>query len=198
MTAVRATWEGAPAPQVTERRDAARAATDRLRLTLTDAHEQLIGLWRDRAHEHLGYGAGLPGWQAYLSAEFGELLHVLPTAEQLGAMTAAGMTQREVAAPFGVSLGKVNGLLRSRAAAAGSAAPAPSAEPAAVPTYVTVARTVAAAGTKGLTIPQVQRRLGWTYGATSGALSRAERRSLVVRPAGLEQRGGFRPYTAPH
>jgi hypothetical protein len=61
---------------------------------------------------------------------------------------------------------------------------------------VIVAGVVAAAGVKGLTIPQAMRRLGWTYGATSGALSRAERRGLVTRPAGLEQRGGYRPYTA--
>lgn len=168
---------------------AARAGTDRLRLTLTDAHEQLIGLWRTRAHEALGYGAGLPGWTAYLAAEFGELLHVLPTVDQLGAMVDAGMTQREVAAPFGVSLGKVNGLLKAR-----SAAPAPAPVVDDRPTYLRVAEVVAAAGVKGLTIPQAQRRLGWTYGATSGALSRAERRGLVTRPEHLDQRGGFRPY----
>jgi hypothetical protein len=63
------------------------------------------------------------------------------------------------------------------------------------PTYAIVADAVAAAGAKGLTIPQAQRRLGWTYGATSGALSRAERRGLLHRPAHLEQRGGYRPYT---
>lgn len=173
--------------------DTARAATDRLRLTLTDAHEQLIALWVSRAHEALGYGAGAAGWAAYCAAEFGELLNVLPTPEQLGAMADAGMPQRAIAAPFGVSLGKVNGALRARAAAP---APAPPAE--VVPSYVRVAQVVTAAGARGLTIPQVQRRLGWTYGATSGALSKAERRGLVCRPAALEQRGGFRPYTAPH
>jgi hypothetical protein len=61
-----------------------------------------------------------------------------------------------------------------------------------------VADAVAAAGAKGLTIPQAQRRLGWTYGATSGALSRAERKGLVFRPADLPQRTGYRPYVVPH
>jgi hypothetical protein len=183
------------APQVAVRQDldvaAARAATDRLRLTLTDAHEQLIGLWTSGAHEALGYGAGVAGWSAYCAAEFGELLHVLPTAEQLAAMAAAGMPQRALSAPFGVSLGKVNGLLK--------AAPAPAAPVADVrPAHVQVAAVVAAAGARGLTIPQVMRRTGRSYGSASGALSRAERQGLVIRPAGLAQRGGFRPYTAPH
>jgi hypothetical protein len=176
---------------------AARAATDRLRLTLTDAHEQLIGLWRQRAHVALNYGEGLPGWTAYLAAEFGELLHVLPTVDQLGAMVDAGMTQREAAAPFGVSLGKVNGLLQARRASQEILrAPAGESEPPAanLPAHVRVAALVAAAGARGLTIPQAQRRTGWTYGATSGALSRAERRGLVARPADVAPRGGFRPY----
>lgn len=172
---------------------AARAATDRLRLTLTDAHEQLIGLWSARAHEVLGYGAGVPGWSAYVTAEFGELLQVLPTADQLGAMADAGMPQRAIAAPFGVSLGKVNGRLRQR-----TAAPAPTPAVDERPAHVRVAEVVAAAGTRGLTIPQAVRRTGWSYGAVSGALSRAERRGLVIRPPHLDQRGGFRPYTAPH
>jgi hypothetical protein len=175
-------------------RESAVAATDRLRLTLTDAHEQLIDLWRRKAHVAYEQPDTLAGWTAYLEAQFGALLHVLPTVDQLGAMVDAGMTQREAAAPWGISLGKVNGLLKSRRA------PAPAPEPALDerPTYLRVADVVAAAGAKGLTIPQAQRRLGWTYGATSGALSRAERRGLVTRPAALEQRGGFRPYTAPH
>jgi hypothetical protein len=179
--------------------ETARAATDRLRLTLTDAHEQLIELYRGKAHEVLGYGKGLAGWTAYLGAEFGELLHVVPTAAQLAAMVDAGMSQRDAAAPFGVSLGKVNGLLRARRATvppvpvASASAPAGAATP---PAHVQVAAVVAAAGVKGLTIPQAQRRLGWTYGATSGALSRAERRGLVSRPADVPARSGFRPYTA--
>jgi hypothetical protein len=171
---------------------AARAATDRLRLTLTDAHEQLVALWHRRAHEALNYGAGVAGWTAYCAAEFGELLNVLPTADQLGAMADAGMPQRAIAAPFGVSLGKVNGRLRQRRQV--EAAPATVEHRAA---HVIVAEVVTAAGARGLTIPQVQRRLGWTYGATSGALSRAERRGLLHRPAALEPRGGFRPYTGP-
>jgi hypothetical protein len=178
----------------------ARAATDRLRLTLTDAHEQLIALWQSGAHEALGYGAGVPGWTAYCAAEFGDLLNVLPTAEQLGAMADAGLPQRAIAAPFGVSLGKVNGALRSRRTA-GAGLRATDVHTSlgvspAVPAHVRVAALVAAAGTKGLTIPQAQRRLGWTYGATSGALSRAESRGLVHRPADVPQRGSFRPYVA--
>jgi hypothetical protein len=169
--------------------EAARAATDRLRLTLTDAHEQLIALWQRRAHEALNYGPGVPGWTAYCAAEFGALLNVLPTTEQLAAMADAGMPQRAIAAPFGVSLGKVNGRLRQRRQV--EAAPAAQEHRAA---HVIVAEVVGAAGARGLTIPQVQRRVGWTYGAVSGALSRAERRGLVYRPADLDPRGGFRPY----
>jgi hypothetical protein len=181
------------APQVLDVA-AARAATDRLILTLTDAHTQLIDLWRSGAHVALGYGPGVAGWSAYCAAEFGELLNVLPTAEQLAAMAEAGMPQRALAAPFGVSLGTVNTRLRSLRAAP----PAPEPEADARPTYAVVADAVAAAGAKGLTIPQAQRRLGWTYGATSGALSRAERKGLVFRPADLPQRTGYRPYVVPH
>jgi hypothetical protein len=178
----------------------ARAATDRLILTLTDAHTQLIDLWRSGAHTALGYGPGVAGWSAYCAAEFGALLNVLPTADQLQAMSAAGMPQRALAAPFGVSLGKVNGLLRRRCngAAAGPESPASTEAGPTLPTYAVAAATVAAAGAKGLTIPQAQRRLGWTYGAVSGALSRAERKGLVSRPTTLEQRNGYRPYVAPH
>jgi hypothetical protein len=104
------------APQVLDVA-AARAATDRLILTLTDAHTQLIDLWRSGAHVALGYGPGVAGWSAYCAAEFGELLNVLPTAEQLAAMAEAGMPQRALAAPFGVSLGTVNTRLRSLRAA---------------------------------------------------------------------------------
>jgi hypothetical protein len=100
----------------------ARAATDRLRLTLTDAHEQLIDLYRMRAHEALGYGPRLAGWTAYLAAEFGELLSVVPTAEQLAAMVDAGLSQREAAAPFRVSVGTVNAALKGRRAPAAPAA----------------------------------------------------------------------------
>jgi hypothetical protein len=181
--------------------DTARADTDRLRLTLTDAHEQLIDLYRRRAHVALGYGPRLAGWTAYLAAEFGDLLSVVPTPAQLAAMVDAGMSQREAAAPFRVSVGTVNAAVQSgRGSGAGAPTPAPDcagdAAAASVPAHVRVAALVAAAGARGLTIPQAQRRTGWTYGATSGALSRAEARGLVSRPAQLEQRGGFRPYTA--
>lgn len=101
----------------------ARAATDRLRLTLTDAHEQLIELYRMRAHEALGYGRRLAGWTAYLAAEFGDLLHVVPSPDQLAAMVDAGMTQREAAAPFRVSVGTVNAAVQTRRAPAGSSSP---------------------------------------------------------------------------
>jgi hypothetical protein len=107
--------------------DTARAATDRLRLTLTDAHEQLIELFRRRAHEALGYGKGTAGWTAYCAAEFGELLHVKPTGEQLAAMVDAGLSQRQAAAPFAVSLGTVNAALQSRRAGPAGAPPPPAA-----------------------------------------------------------------------
>ena len=104
---------------------------------------------------------------------------MLPTAEQLGAMVDAGMSQREVAAPFGVSLGKVNGVLRARAAA-----PAPGTGGRGRPVLRAGGRRWwPRPGPSGLTIPQVQRRLGWTYGATSGALSRPSGVGWSVRPA---------------
>jgi hypothetical protein len=175
-------------------RVAARAATDRLRLTLTDAHEQLIELYRSRAHEALGYGTGVPGWTAYCAAEFGELLHVLPTDDQLAAMAAAGMPQRAICATYGVGLGTVNERLKRRRA---QAAPAAAGQRAAVPAHVRVAELVAASGARGLTIPQVMRRAGMRYGAASGALSRAEARGLVVRLWAAEtKRDGYRPYVS--
>jgi hypothetical protein len=173
-------------------RSTAEAAVDRLRLTLTDAHEQLIDLWRRKAHVAYGQPDSVAGWAVFVAAEFGQLLNVLPTAEQLQAMSDAGMPQRALAAPFGVSLGTVNARLRELRAPA--PAPEPDEDPR--PTYAIVAAAVAAAGARGLTIPQAQRRLGWTYGAVSGALSRAEAKGLIRRPADLDKRSGYRPYTA--
>jgi hypothetical protein len=100
-------------------------------------------------------------------------------------------TVRDLAAATGSSVGTAHGDV-----AAVRDVPQPADCTAQLSAHERVAALVAAAGARGLTIPQAQRRLGWTYGATSGALSRAERRGLVHRPGGLEQRGGFRPYVA--
>lgn len=177
------------APQVLDAL-AARAGTDRLRLTLTDAHEQLIVLWAGRAHEALGYGPGRPGWAAYVAAEFGELLSVLPTAEQLGAMCDAGMSQREIAAPFGVSLGTVNRRLQARA---GTAAAGPDLE---LSGAARVRQALKAAGRRGLTSTEAARRAKCSQGAASGELSRLWRTGGAGM-AGAE-RGGYGVYVAPH
>lgn len=169
---------------------AARAATDRLVLTLTDAHMQLIGLWQTRAHEALGYGTGVPGWTAYCAAEFGALLNVLPTPDQLGAMADAGIPQRAIAAPYGVSLGKVNGALKARA---GTTAAAPDLE---LSGAARVRLALAAAGTKGLTSPEAARRARCSQGAASGELSRMAGTGAARQPTTL--RGGYGVYTVPH
>jgi MarR family len=167
----------------------ARAATDRLRLTLTDAHEQLIELYRMRAHEALGYGRRLAGWTAYLAAEFGELLHVVPSAEQLAAMVDAGMTQREAAAPFRVSLGTVNAALQAHRA---PVAPAP----APVSKVERVLALVAAAGPSGLTVEQLRRKTRWHHGSASAVLARlAAAGRITYRPG--PRRGVMGTYVLP-
>lgn len=182
----------------------ARAATDRLRLTLTDAHEQLIDLWRGRAHEALGYGRRLAGWTAYLAAEFGDLLHVVPSPEQLAAMVDAGMSQREAAAPFRVSLGTVNAAVQSaRSAAADTAERAVCNRAATVadhrpapPTSKVdrVLELLGAAGPAGLTVEQLRRRTRWHHGSASATLTRlAAAGRITYRPA--EKRGRMGTYT---
>jgi hypothetical protein len=175
---------------------AARAATDRLRLTLTDAHEQLIELYRMRAHVALGYGPRLAGWTAYLAAEFGELLSVVPTPAQLAAMVDAGMSQREAAAPFRVSVGTVNAALRSQrradagvvSLAAGSTPPAPL-----VSKTARVLELVAAAGAAGLTVEQLRRRTRWHHGQASATLCRLAAAGRITYRA-PERRGRMGTY----
>lgn len=165
----------------------ARAATDRLRLTLTDAHEQLIELYRRRAHEALGYGKGTAGWSAYCAAEFGELLNVrLPRdtrGEVLAAMVDAGMSQRQAAAPFAVSLGTVNAALQQHrkisCPPAGAAAPAPKN----LSKVDRVLALVAAAGPAGLTVEQLRRSTRWHHGSASAVLARlAAAGRITYRP----------------
>lgn len=179
---------------------AARAATDRLRLTLTDAHEQLIDLFRRRAHEALGYGRGTAGWAAYCAAEFGELLNVrLPRdtrGEVLAAMVEAGMSQRQAAAPFAVSLGTVNAALQSYRAAAGVVSLATgSTPPAPVSKTARALELVAAAGPAGLTVEQLRRKTRWHHGQASAILCRlaASGRVTYRRPA---RRGLMGAYVA--
>jgi hypothetical protein len=179
---------------------AARAATDRLRLTLTDAHEQLIELFRMRAHEALNYGPRLAGWTAYLAAEFGELLSVVPSPEQLAAMVDAGMSQREAAAPFRVSVGTVNAAVRSvRAAGTGLGAPdvhtSPGGGPAAPRRVSTVDRITAllAGQPGGLTVLEVGKRLRLRQAQAGPALCRlaAAGRITYLAPARRGQTGRY-------
>jgi hypothetical protein len=172
---------------------AARRLVSEARNALALADDLLARLYAGRAWDALGHA----DWPALCAAELPELRHLKLRAaarrERVAALLSAGATYRDVAAATGASLGTV----ANDAATLAPAAPAPTpAGAAATPAHVIVAELVRAAGVKGLTIPQAQRRTGWTYGATSGALSRAERRGLVCRPAGLERRGGFRPYCA--
>jgi transposase len=157
--------------------DTARAATDRLRLTLTDAHEQLIDLYRRRAHEALGYGKGTAGWSAYCAAEFGELLNVrLPRDTRgavLAAMVDAGMSQRQAAAPFAVSLGTVNAALQShRSRREGTPAGGVIRVTPPASKVARVLELLAAAGTAGLTVEQVRRKTRWHHGQASATLCR--------------------------
>jgi hypothetical protein len=180
----------APALDQLEARRLIGAARNALAL----ADDLLARLYAGRAWEALGHA----DWPALCAAELPELRHLkmrtAPRRERVAALHALGASVREIAAATGASVGSThNDVAILTAAAPGSDDVSPGA---AAPAHVRVAELVAAAGRAGLTIPQAQRRLGWTYGATSGALSRAERRGLVERPVDLEQRGGFRPYRA--
>lgn len=163
----------------------ARRLVSAARNALALADDLLARLYAGRAWEALGHA----DWSALCAAELPELRHLKMRAparrERAAALHALGASVRDIVAATGAAVGTIHGDLATRTAAP---APAP------VSAHVRVAQLVAAAGAAGLTIPQVQRRLGWTYGAASGALSRAERRGLVCRPADLPQRGGYRPY----
>jgi hypothetical protein len=176
----------APALDQLEARRLIGAARNALAL----ADDLLARLYAGRAWEALGHA----DWPALCAAELPELRHLkmrtAPRRERVAALHALGASVREIAAATGASVGSTHNDVQAITAAA----PAPVVDDR--PAHVRVAELVAAAGAAGLTIPQAQRRLGWTYGATSGALSRAERRGLVVRPAHLDPRGGFRPYVA--
>lgn len=166
----------------------ARRLVSQARNALALADDLLARLYAGRAWEALGHA----DWSALCAAELPELRHLKMRAparrERVRLLHDAGASVRDIAAATGASVGSIHNDVQVLADL--PAAPAP----VAVPAHVRVAQLVAAAGAAGLTIPQVQRRTGWTYGATSGALSRAERRGLVTRPAHLDQRGGFRPY----
>jgi hypothetical protein len=165
------------------------------RNALALADDLLARLYAGRAWEALGHA----DWPTLCAAELPELRHLkmrtAPRRERAAALHALGASVREIAAATGASVGSTHNDVATITAAAtvgdGLEATVPT-----VAAHVRVAELVAAAGAAGLTIPQAQRRTGWTYGATSGALSRAERRGLVERPVDLEQRGGFRPYRA--
>lgn len=174
----------------------ARRLVSEARNALALADDVLARLYAGRAWEALGHR----DWSALCAAELPELRHLklrkAPRLERVRLLIAAGATERDVAAATGSSVGQAHNDVRElRLPGARGAGESRCGEHGA-PAHVIVARLVAAAGARGLTIPQAQRKTGWTYGATSGALSRAERRGLVHRPAALDPRGGFRPYVA--
>jgi transposase len=177
--------------------DTARRLTAQARDALAIADDVLARLYAGRVW--LAYGHA--GWAEYCAAELPELRHLkmrtAPRRERVAALHARGASVRDIAAATGASVGSVHGDIARLAPPASVRAPAVSGTSYGdrTPAHVRAAAVVAAAGAAGLTIPQVQRRLGWSYGATSGALSRAERRGLVTRPLDLGRRGGFRPYT---
>jgi hypothetical protein len=165
----------------------AQARADRIRTGLMAVHAELIEAWTAGDHERLGYGAGVTGWAAYCAAEFGQLLNVLPTDEQLGVMADAGMTQRAIAAPFGVSLGKVNDRLRRRR---GLAPAAGATEPVAGGCNVARVLAVLAAAPAPLTVFQVMKKARLRQAQVSPLLSRlaAAGRVTYTAPA---KRGGI-------
>jgi predicted Rossmann fold nucleotide-binding protein DprA/Smf involved in DNA uptake len=188
----------APVLEVLGQREARRLVSQ-ARNALALADDLLARLYAGRAWVALGHA----DWSALCAAELPELRHLkmraAPRRARVAALHALGASVREIAAATGASVGSVHGDIATLAARGGAPAPVAGLRDDSVrplPAHVRVAEVVAAAGAAGLTIPQVQRRLGWTYGATSGALSRAERRGLVCRPPQLEPRGGFRPYRA--
>lgn len=170
-------------------RDAARRLTSEIRNALAVADELLARAYAGRAWEALGHR----DWAAYCAAELPELRHLKMRTDarrvRAAALIAQGATVRDVAAATGASVGTAHNDVQVLTAAVGVVNAF-----AALPSYLQVTAVVAAAGSAGLTIPQVQRRLGWTPGATSGALSKAERRGLVTRPLDLPRRGVYRPY----
>jgi hypothetical protein len=156
----------------------ARRLVSEARNALAVADDLLARLYAGRAWEALGHA----DWSALCAAELPELRHLKMRAEariaRVQALDSLGASTREIAAATGSSVGQAHkDRLKLR-----TAEPAPADTR---PRHVQIAALVAARGTKGLTIEEAQRRTGWTYGATSGALSRAERVGLVTRPADL-------------
>jgi hypothetical protein len=167
--------------------DAARDVTDRLILTLTDAHELLIEAFVGKAHEALGYGTGAKGWRAYCAAEFGELLHVRLNRESAQAMQRAGMSVRAIGAPFGLSPAATHAYVTDAPA---KAAP--------VGTKMEQALALLAVNPAGLTVHAVARKVKWHHGSASATLTRAARsgRCVYVPPAKRGQTGVYRPVSA--
>lgn len=166
----------------------ARRLLSEARNALALADDLLARLYAGRAWEVLGHA----DWPALCAAELPELRHLKMRTparrERVAALLEHDATVRDIAAATGSSVGTAHNDVQALTTVAAPAELDPR------PAHVRVAELVAAAGAAGLTIPQAQRRTGWTYGATSGALSRAERRGLVERPTDLPPRGGFRPY----
>jgi hypothetical protein len=165
--------------------EGARRLTDRLVTTLTEAHELLIDLWVGRAWEVLDY----PNWAAYCEAELGDLLMVkLPPAmrrEAAAHMKSAGMSYRNISAPFGVSPASIHADLAPAKPKSVQKLNTPATPPPVVhlSNVDRAVALVAAQGTRGLTYIELCREAGWRGGQATGALSEAKRRGLVA-PSG--------------
>lgn len=180
--------------------DDARALTARIRGHLEAATVDLIAAWRGRVWLPLGH----PTWDAYLEAEFGDLLRIQLAApvrrERVVAMRLEGMSARAIAPALGVKkstvasdlahpdvvdrvqLAQIVSLDGRRRPSATPAIGGVTEPAASAPTSVDRAvAAVARAGADGLTVHEAERRLRWRQGQTSCALSRAEKRGRLVR-----------------
>lgn len=199
--------------------DEARRLTDTIRKTLEVAVDLLVEAWRGRVWLALDH----PTWEAYLVAEFGDLRNLRLPVESRRARVAimrdAGMSTRAIAPTPGIgSVGtvaadlkalreagrldesNVRGLDDRRVAKATALELEPvelgAVEPARQLTSVDLAvAAVAGAGAKGLTCPELERRLKWRQGQASGALSTAAKRGRLVYRADL-RRGSYGAYVA--
>lgn len=177
--------------------DEAQALTARIRSRLAAVTADLIEAWCARVWVPLGY----PTWDAWLDAEFGDLLSIrLPVAvrrERVVELRLAGMSTRAIAPALGVKKSTIAADLRRPEVAERvklaevisldsyrrpATAPEPTTTRAPAPSSVDrVVAAVARAGDEGLTVHEAARRLHWRQGQSSCALSRAEKRRRLVR-----------------
>lgn len=183
----------------------ARTLTARIRDALALADDLLVKAYEGRVWEPLGYAT----WAAYCEAELPQLrmLKVEPEerAEKWAGQVRVGLSQGAIADAYGVGKatvsralagkdlpatatgldGKVRSTRRSTVPPRNSStptAPVP-AVPDQVSNVVRAVALVAAQGDRGLTVHELCAKTGWHHGSSSGALSKAHRRGLIV-PSG--------------